>query len=626
PLTTNHQPLTTNPSQWSLLWGVLAGLMLGEMALTRSDFIFYLVPVPFYLLYWWLSGTWRRAYTFFAGTLAAMLLFYALYFFFYSFPYTTDLYHNKIIDVRRLWGPVLLALYGGLALLGALRFMRSRLRPAWLRIERLATRGRLVWVGVLIMIIAAYSAYNYFIGPWLPNVRFDSAGHRLPQLVFTTWQSYTGAPVDLGSRYNLLRVGWYLSPVGLVLAVGGLLRWVWGRLNAATGLFMGALLVLSYVFIQETYTEATYIYSMRRYVPIILPALIMGFAWICHYLWSRVGARTRVLGSTSAGLLVVGLAVFFLYTSRTIIGHTEEAGAVKEFDALAKQFPKKSVVLFSDGRDEPYVVATPLQFIYGVESFVVTQDYPKLHNNILQGMAQRWMKSGYAVYVMMSTNGGKVSFPGLGLKQVGTWDYSVPEYEQQYYQKPSNVYQANLSWGIYSVTPGPATPASLPLHIEIGDGSDYQYLVAGLQAQERATGDASSWRWTADSAIVRVPWPSQATGLNAKQNPLNGGTVHLRLRPETPLAGSAPLRTQPLTVTLLLDDTPIGNVVVKPGTNFTDYTVKVPPGTPKAGTDVSGPGSALLTINSPTWSGRTAGISYDERVLGVQVDSIDIGP
>src|SRR5207237_305291 len=90
---------------WASLWGVAAGLALGEMALARPDFIFYWAPVPVYLLYWRLSRTWRRPYTWFAVSLAAMLALYLAHLSVYTYPYTLDLYHNTIINLRRLWPP-----------------------------------------------------------------------------------------------------------------------------------------------------------------------------------------------------------------------------------------------------------------------------------------------------------------------------------------------------------------------------------------------------------------------------------------------------------------------------------------------------------------------------------------
>src|SRR5205814_8948812 len=99
------------------------------------------------------------------------------------------------------------------------------------------------------------------------------------------------------------------------------------------------------VFIGETYTDAHYIYTMRRYVPVILPALILGVAWACQFLWSRL--RPQALGVGLAAVIALGLALFFAYTNRFLLPHVEEQGAVAQLSSLAQQFKGKSVVLFS---------------------------------------------------------------------------------------------------------------------------------------------------------------------------------------------------------------------------------------------------------------------------------------
>lgn len=598
---------------WAAMWGAVAGVSLGEMALARPDFIFYLAPLPAYLIYWRLTRRWHRAHTWLVGSLAVVLGIYLAHLSFYGFAYTLDVYHNVIQNTRRQWGPLLLALYSGSIALVALDRLHPRLAPFWVRVESLASRHRWLWAGALMLLVGGYMLYHYLVGPWLPNPRFTDAGEALPQLVTTTWESYIGAPVDLGSRYNLLRIGWYLSPLAMLLAIVGLVRWIWTRLSAATGLFFAMLLILSFVFVQETYTDAHFIYTMRRYVPIILPALVLSVAWACQWLWSRL--RPRQIGAALAGVLILGLGVFYIYTSRAIIPHVEERGAVAQLTNLASRFPnpQKSVVLFSDGRDEPYLISTPLHFIYGIESFVLVREYPNIRSDIVQQVIGRWQSEGWEVYLMMGVNGGKARFSELSLREVGSWDYDVAEFEQLYYQKPSNVSRAYLPWGIYKVEPGPPEPPSLPFSINIGE-MDYPWLVAGFNRQETDDGGASYWRWTGSHAILRVPIPATTDG-----TAYQGARVTLSLRPETPVDDIGPLRTEPLTITVTLDDTQIGRVVLEPGSDFRDYSFTVPSGAPKKERD---PTSGLLHVYAaPTWSGSSAGPGGDRRALGVQIDA-----
>jgi hypothetical protein len=91
------------------------------------------------------------------------------------------------------------------------------------------------------------------------------------------------------------------------------------------------------------------------------------------------------------------------------------------------------------------------------------------------------------------------------------------------------------------------------------------------------------------------------------------------MRPETPVEGKPALRTEPLTITVALDDTQIGQVTLAPGSDFEDYTFTVPPGTPKKERD---PGTGLLHVYSPTWSGGAGDLGNERRALGVQIDAV----
>jgi hypothetical protein len=207
--------------------------------------------------------------------------------------------------------------------------------------------------------------------------------------------------------------------------------------------------------------------------------------------------------------MVASLALFFIYTNRVLVPHVEEQGAVAQLSSLASRFPAKSVVLFSNERDEPYVVATPLQYIFGIESFALAHSYPQVNNTVLEAVVKRWQSQGYKVWVMMGANGGKLDLPDFSLKEEGSWVYDVPELEPLYYQKPSNVSRSRLPWTIYSLEPrSQASQPALPFTLDIGN-MDEKYLVAGFYISERGPGDTTDWRWTGDHAILRVPWPSQ---------------------------------------------------------------------------------------------------------------------
>lgn len=82
------------------------------------------------------------------------------------------------------------------------------------------------------------------------------------------------------AQANLIRLGWYLSPLGIALALIGLALMVY-RIDSASWLFLVIAAVTSVVFLRLTYgtSDQHYIYIMRRYVPHVYPAFAIGIAY-----------------------------------------------------------------------------------------------------------------------------------------------------------------------------------------------------------------------------------------------------------------------------------------------------------------------------------------------------------
>jgi hypothetical protein len=87
------------------------------------------------------------------------------------------------------------------------------------------------------------------------------------------------------AQANLVRLGWYLSPLGIALALAGLALMVY-RINSTSWLFLVIAAVASVVFLRLTYgtSDQHYIYIMRRYVPHVYPAFAIGIAYAIVHL------------------------------------------------------------------------------------------------------------------------------------------------------------------------------------------------------------------------------------------------------------------------------------------------------------------------------------------------------
>jgi hypothetical protein len=640
-------------------FAVLAGAALGQICLTRVEFPLYLAPLPFYLLWWRLTRAWRREHTWFVAALGLLLAQWAVHFFFFSFAYTMDQYHNVLIDQRRRWGLWLPVFFLGTAALIALDRLRPRWRPLAGALGSAVGRRRRWLLGALCLGVAAFFAYRYL---WEPRILLSADALdalRAGALPFA-WQSYIGAPLEAVAQtgksnqpglvntnsFILVRLGWYLSPLGMLLGVVGLVRALWKRLTAGTAYFFAVFAVVGILFSGDTYTVATYPYSLRRFLPVAIPALLVfaayALAWVAEKARGRRLVRPLVWGAAGA------LVTFFLVTGWVIISHTEEAGAVAQISALAARFPdpRKTVLLFSNDRDEPYIVATPLEYIFGFNCFSLNRAYGDTKGDVVEGAVRRWQQQGYHVYAVLGANGGKLSMPDLALTPLTQggppeWVYNVPELEQLYAQKPKNISASTLPWGLYEVVSRTqTTPPTLPYRLDIG-GLDYTSLVAGFSGKEKTHAtdpDSAQWRWTFDDAYLRLPWPDAARRSGATVTlRLSAGpatrAVHAAAAPGAKAGAETPLVAAPALVTVsagglrqqavrLTPSAPFTDVVrLAPGAPFTDVSFAVPATAPP---DPSDAGSILLHLHSSTWSPAEAGVSPDQRGLGVEVDSVTL--
>jgi hypothetical protein len=363
-------------------------------------------------------------------------------------------------------------------------------------------------------------------------------------------------PAPVNDKYkiplaNLVRVGWYLSPLGVILGLIGYALW-WRRgLSAASWLFLVVAFLGTFFFVRQTYgtSEQTYIYILRRFVPIAYPAFSLGCAYalvaLAHPLRApRIALLRPLLATSLAGLLVL----FFAVTNRPIYTHVEYRGALAQLEQAASQFSAENdIVLLRGGgpihavaRDVPDLAATPLRFNNAIDMFTVKSTAPGQYADDLAQVVARWQASGRNVYLALSASGGSFALPGYRLEPAGQFRLDLPEFEALTSQKPRNVAQLTLDFNVYKLVP--ATPASIgTTPLPFGP----QAVAAQVQGFYRAerSADGQVYSWTNGVALLRLEWPADAAPrtlmltLAAGERPahLGAAEVCLSARPEAPI-------------------------------------------------------------------------------------------
>ncbi|GAB4201412.1 MAG: hypothetical protein OHK0022_23450 [Roseiflexaceae bacterium] len=545
--------------------GLLAGLAFGQWALTRIDFLLVVPLLAAYLLWAWLTRRWGRPQTLLALGYAAMLLHALAHIIFIARAYFLDTLYARLQDQSALVAatvlpflterlrvvyvetprsvlkdpfrlPLELALLaGGIALCLWLR--RDGRLLAWA--EGLVVRwGRwLLVVSALAILLAG--VYGYLVRPQIlsPDVLAALPGClapaqlRAPSGACLTLQGYIGAPIALppGREVytiplaSMVRVGWYLSPLGMVLAVLGFALWWQRGMGPASWLFLGLGLLTSVVFFRQTYGagDQTYIYILRRFVPQVYPTLCLGIAFALAALAGKLNNTPTPALETSnstlktqhsklttprllaAGLLALALVAFLGLTGRTIYRHVEYGGALGQLEAAAARFGPEDVLLFRGGapvyassRDLPDLLTTPLTYAFGRNALTIKSQEPGNYAAPLARYIRRWQEQGRTVYLALGASGG-LGLPGFRLEPAGaiTLD-NLREFEQLTSQKPTNVRSFGVSFTVYRVLPGApaATEALAP--------GDFASQLRGFYNPEQLGGETVAW--TDGEALLRL--------------------------------------------------------------------------------------------------------------------------
>jgi len=634
------------------LGAVVAALALGNAALTHEETVFLLLLVVAYGVALVLLRAWRRAHTWFFALLGAMIALAVVQAGVFALGYTEGLWHHVYRNVWHQRAPLAAAAVVGLAAL----VLVDRVRARWLPLVTHPRTGR--WARYALAAgTALYALYGYILRP---HILIGHAG---------TLASYIGAPTPPGHDANLVRLGWYWSPLGMLLIAIGATFLIGRDLNRLTGGLLAFALVHTVVFVNETYTTDNYLYALRHYVPVVMPVFALFAAYAVWNLpnplapfprgrgsepsryrgiWDQARHREesplptpeirkgpgvrfpipRALGLGAAALLVL----FFIATRAGTWTVRRYAGVETQLGQIAAQFPENSLLLFSGDRDQPHLLATPLQFIYGRTAFVISTNNPR--GDLLEAWLNR-ESATHPVYILMGNDGGKLFFPHTRLvpePRFGpAFTVTLHDFESLQLQKPHNPQANDLRYTVYRYEPARADPplGAAPLTITMGQ-ADEKYDVAGFYGIEHDRADPMPYRWTGPAALLRVPWTASLAQ--------SGGTITLGLA-----GGRRPAALgRPAHAWIALD----------PGLNehgptladfdltegFAQYMVTIPPGA----LPVSDNGTALLRISScidpaskdlakcNVWSPQDyappGAPIYDPRALGVQVQSITLTP
>lgn len=470
-------------------FGAIAGLAFSLSLLVRVDSVLIVVPLALFLLLRRAQGRlpWRRALPLLLGFLlgAAHAALHAALF---ASKYVLDI-ASRPYWRQPAWVWAALGALGLLALLAAEPLGR-RLIPL---VARNAERFR-TGATVLLLTLAAYA---YFLRPllsaWAGADGNPPGGAWADPAALRALGFHRLAAHDAQS---LLRLGWFVSPLGLLLGLAGLLLALRDERPRQTLALLVALTFACFYFYKIRVWN-DYYFALRRFVPVVLPMLLAFAALALSRLWEsgRPGARGGAGRRLLAAALGVALAASYASDTRRIAAHVDWKGSVDFVREVARRFGADDVVVFEQPRSI-HLLSLPLWAIHGVNVLELARFNPEPER--LQHLVKSWRPRFKNIYFASTYS---TDLCGLFLQRQGDYGFRTLEWERSYDRPPLRPETRALYFNVSRVL----LPEELqvpPLdELDVGGSDDFQ--VSGFYDKEG--GGEHSFRWTSRCGSLYLP-------------------------------------------------------------------------------------------------------------------------
>jgi hypothetical protein len=571
----------------SLAFGVLTGVALGLSLLVRIDGVLIAAPLAAYLLV-------RRARGELDGRQAAAVLLpfaaLALHAAFHAAVFARK--YVVSIATRPYWHqpPAVWLLAGGAIALTV--FALYRWGPALGRRAEAHSDALRSGVALAVVFVALYAAFlRPALSAWAGADGNDPAravGSLRP--IFDTLGFTRLAAHDAQS---FVRLGWFVTPLGLALGVLGLAALVRdGRREYLFPVLTALSFSAFYFYKLRVYND--YFFALRRFVPVILP-LGLGFAAYLLIRMAAAGSWRRL----AAGLMALGLGASYLLRTAPLVSYVDWKGSVRFVADVARRFGPDDVVIFEQ-KESIHLLSLPLWAVHGVNVLELARFRPDPER--LQHLIGAWRGRYRNIYFVHTWRepvcGVFLQDMAGGPYRFGTW-----EWERAYGRPPQGPEPRGLEFTVSRVVPPEDLQVPALPEVDVGASDDFQ--VSGFFQKERDA-DGRTYRWTGPCAEVYLPGAR------------DGGRVTV-----TASAGQRPADLPPSEVRVSLSGAALGRFTVGPewSAHTLDLPAERPPGPPRLRFDVVDP----VTRRPRTWRpARSVPGSDDTRDIGVKVDRITI--
>jgi hypothetical protein len=406
-----------------------AGLLLGLVYLARADALLLLLlacGVGCALL---VTGRFDARAGWFAAGLAVALPYGLLQAYVLARRYTLA---NLVPD----FPVVLAAIVGALAL----AVLLGRVAPGVGRwgVRQLERRRTQLVLGATLVAAAALLLALGFLRPWLfEPVYIVINGRRA--------RSYDEA--------SLIRLSWFLTVPAFGLALGGLALVALRRWRAAAWTLVLPALLLLPLYAYRAAVSTRLLWWTRRFVPVILPGLIVlaAVALGAGLTLAAGSGRWRRAVQAGSALALASLLAVFLSQSLPLRHHQEHNGSFETTQRIARAAGGRQGVFLwqqaSGGLYEiSYLFGGPVWMQQGqVSALLPRRPSPAYVQSFVRGFP------GQPVFLVVPGSAAPRDYAGLGLRAVDRITYVMPVWEETYVTRPASARGVPLRFSIWQV-------------------------------------------------------------------------------------------------------------------------------------------------------------------------------
>lgn len=256
--------------------------------------------------------------------------------------------------------------------------------------------------------VVGLAAYAWFVRPYYPP-----ADPGLPQMT---------AAAEVNNRSSLVRLGWYISPLGVLLGLAGFVKAATAEVNARFLFFIIIVMPTSLLLLYNSFITPVHFWAGRRFVYTVIPTFLLLAAYAIYDL--KKSGALRWKANIVLASLVIAFVLTMLRPIAPFLAHVDYACASAQLGDLASVFPENSVVLFEYSL-ESHMFSTPLEYVYEKEMLMLGRGAES--DARFPALVRRYLDRGTRVFWITVANETGALSRRFDIAHVATKQITLPE-------------------------------------------------------------------------------------------------------------------------------------------------------------------------------------------------------